>query len=82
MTIQSINPELLARIEASLDTIRPHLQMDGGDLEIVGMTADNILKVRLLGACEACPMSFMTMKAGVEHSVKMAVPEVQGVETV
>ncbi len=73
---------LLERIETSLDSIRPHLQMDGGNIEVVDFTDDHILKVKLLGACENCPMSFMTMKAGVEQSVKMAVPEVKSIETV
>ncbi|MCC7224922.1 MAG: NifU family protein [Chitinophagales bacterium] len=73
---------LLSRVEQSLDTIRPHLRSDGGDIEIVGITDDYILQVRWLGACLSCPMSFMTMRAGIEQAVRMAVPEIVAVEAV
>ncbi len=78
------NPKqsMLERIERSLDGIRPHLKLDGGDIKVVELTDDNILKVKLLGACENCPMSFMTMKAGVEHTVKAVVPEIVAIEAV
>lgn len=74
--------ELLDKIEASLNIIRPHLQGDGGDIEVVDITDDFVVKVRLLGSCEGCPMSFMTMKAGVEQSVRTAVPQIKAVEAV
>lgn len=74
--------ELIEKVEASLDTIRPYLKADGGDIEVVEITDDNVVKVRLLGACESCPMSFMTMKAGVEESIRSAIPGIKGVETV
>lgn len=75
-------PDLLQRIETSLDSIRPYLMADGGNIQVVGVTADMVLQLKLLGNCEECPMSFMTMKAGVEQAVKHAVPEIQRVETV
>jgi len=74
--------ELLSKVEESLNLIRPHLQGDGGDIEVIDITDDYVVKVRLIGSCEGCPMSFMTMKAGVEHSVKTAVPQIKAVEAV
>ena len=74
--------EILKRIEMSLDTMRPYLKNDGGNVEVVEFTDDNILKVRLVGACETCPQSYMTMKAGIEGAVKQSVPEVASVEAV
>ena len=72
---------LIQRIEKSLNSIRPHLITDGGNIEVVDVI-DNIVQVKLLGACGTCPMSEMTMKAGVELSIINAIPEIQGVETV
>jgi Fe-S cluster biogenesis protein NfuA len=74
--------EIYDKVEVSLDTIRPYLKADGGDIEVVEITDDLIVKVRLLGACENCPMSFMTMKAGVEESIRSAIPQIKGIETV
>ncbi|QQS28626.1 MAG: NifU family protein [Sphingobacteriales bacterium] len=74
--------ELLEKVQQSLNSIRPHLQTDGGDIEVVDITEDFVLKVKLLGSCGDCPMSFMTMKAGVEYSVKTAVPQIVAVEAV
>lgn len=68
------------KIEGSLDTLRPALRADGGDVEFVGFDRDaGIVQVRLTGACSACPISVMTMKQGIERRVKMDVPEVQEV---
>lgn len=64
-----------------LETIRPGLQMDGGDIELVGV-ADGIVKVRLTGACAGCPMSMMTLQMGVERVLKKEIPEVVRVEAV
>lgn len=72
---------ILARVEAALDSIRPYLKADGGNIEVVDITEDKVLKVRLLGNCESCPMSFMTMKAGVEEAIKKHVPEITALET-
>lgn len=71
--------EILGKIEASLDTMRPYLKDDGGNVEVVGITDDMIVQVKLVGACSTCPQSYMTMKAGIEDAVKRAVPEIKGV---
>ena len=71
--------ELLDRVEASLDTMRPYLNDDGGNVEVVEISDDMIVKLRLVGACSSCPQSFMTMKAGIEEAVKRSVPEIKGV---
>ena len=68
------------KVELALQSIRPFLQRDGGDVELVNITDDNIVQVRLLGACESCCMSQMTLKAGIEESIKNAIPEIQSIE--
>ena len=73
---------LISKIEASLDTMRPYLMSDGGNVEVVDVTDDMIVHLKLLGACSTCPQSFMTMKAGIETAVKQAVPEIKGIEAV
>lgn len=65
-----------------MDTIRPYLKADGGDIELVEITNDWVVKVRLQGACHECPMSLQTMKGGVEMVVKRAAPNVSAVEAV
>lgn len=74
--------KILERVEESLNTMRPYLNDDGGNVEVVEITDEMIVKVKLLGACSNCPQSFMTMKAGIEDAVKRAVPEIKGVEAV
>ena len=74
--------DLIQRIETSLDSIRPYLEADGGNIKVVGVTDEMVLQLKLLGNCEDCPMSFMTMKAGVEETIKHSVPEITRVETV
>ena len=69
------------RVEKALETIRPALQADGGNIELIDVV-DGIVKVRLTGACGGCPMSQMTLKMGVERVLKQQVPEVKGVENV
>jgi Fe-S cluster biogenesis protein NfuA len=71
--------QLLKRIEDSLNTMRPYLRDDGGNVEIVKITDDMDLWVKLTGSCSTCPQSFMTMKAGIETAVKQAVPEIKSV---
>jgi Fe-S cluster biogenesis protein NfuA len=71
--------DILDKIEASLDTMRPYLKDDGGNVEIVDITDEGVLRLRLLGSCSSCPQSFMTMKAGIETAVKQAVPEIKSV---
>lgn len=70
------------RIESSLDTIRPALHIDGGDVEFVTVDDAGVLHLRLLGACGACPISSVTVKHGIERRVRAMVPEVSGVQTV
>ena len=74
--------KLTARVEEALDQIRPYLQADGGNVSLLEITDDNIVRVELHGACKTCSMSMMTMKAGIEESIKRAVPEIKGVEAV
>ena len=69
-------------IQAALDLVRPQLQADGGDAEIVEITEDGIVKLRLKGACCGCPMSQMTLKMGIERVLKEKVPAVKSVESV
>lgn len=73
---------LLAQVEEALDTIRPYLVTDGGNVSVEEITPDNIVKLKLLGACGNCPMSIMTLKAGIEEAIKKAVPEIKGVDAV
>jgi len=67
-------------VEAALDTIRPYLEADGGNVSVQEITPDKMVKLKLLGSCGSCPMSIMTLKAGIEQAIKKAVPEVAGVE--
>ena len=69
------------RVQAALDDIRPQIQMDGGDVELVAIEG-NIVKVRLVGHCAGCPMSQMTLKNGIEAHLKSVVPEILSVEAV
>lgn len=64
------------RIQAALDRIRPAVQMDGGDVQLVDVTDDGVVTVQMMGACGGCPMSMLTLKAGIERIVKQQVPEV------
>ena len=70
---------IINKIEAALDEIRPYLKSDGGDISLVEITDDYIVKVKLMGACETCHVSMMTLKNGVEVAVKNAVPKVKKV---
>lgn len=70
------------KIEKALSQIRPYLQADGGDVELVSVTDEGVVNVRLKGACEGCPMSAYTLKLGIEQKLKEAVPEVKKVEQV
>ncbi len=70
------------KIEAALNKIRPMLQADGGNVELVDVTSDGVVKVKLVGACGGCPMSQMTLKAGIEKTLKQEVPEVKEVVAV
>lgn len=74
--------ELLEKIENALDSIRPYLQADGGNVKLLEVDTHNIVRLELLGSCGSCPMSTMTLKAGVEEAIKRVVPEIQGVEAI
>lgn len=77
-----MNEVLIPKIQDALDQMRPFLERDGGDVELIGVTDDMVVQVRFLGACRSCDMSAMTLKAGIEEAVKRAVPEVKAVEAV
>lgn len=72
--------ELENKVLAALEGLRPFLQNDGGDIELVEISKNNVVRVKLLGACSSCSMSQMTMKAGVEEAIKRVAPEVTAVE--
>lgn len=72
-------PDLKEKVEKVLETIRPALQADGGDIELVEVTDNGIVRVRLVGACQGCPMSSMTLQDGVERTLKEQIPEVKEV---
>ncbi|HTI59926.1 NifU family protein [Mucilaginibacter sp.] len=73
---------LIEQVEAALDTIRPYLETDGGNVSVEEITPENVVKLKYLGACGNCPMSIMTLKAGIEEAIKKAVPEITGVEAI
>ncbi len=70
------------RVERILAEIRPNLQRDGGDVELVEVSADGVVKVKLTGACGGCPMSTLTLKMAIEKRIKDAIPEIKSVEQV
>ena len=74
--------DLKARVQQVLNTIRPALQMDGGDCDLVDVTADGIVQLRLRGSCGSCPSSVMTLKMGIEKRLKSSIPEVKSLVTV
>lgn len=76
-----MNQETRDKIETALDSIRPYLKADGGNVEVVELH-EGTLKVELKGACRTCSMSMMTMKAGIEETIKRAVPEIREVVAV
>ena len=73
--------EIIPKIEEAIDQLRPFLKADGGDIQLLRVE-DNVAKVKLLGACQSCNMSAMTLKAGVEEAVKKAAPQIIAVEAV
>ena len=70
------------KVQAAIDKIRPMLKADGGDVELIDISEDGVVQVRLQGACSGCPMSQMTLKNGIERIIKQEVPEVKSVESV
>ena len=76
------DPVIIQKIQEALTQIRPYLEADGGDVSLIEISDDYIAKVQLHGACKDCSMSMMTLKAGVEESIKRAVPEIKSVVAV
>lgn len=74
--------QLLLRIEDALSSVRPHLKVDGGDVEVVEVTDDMYVKIRWMGMCESCSMSAMTLRAGISEAIRGKIPEILGVEAV
>jgi Fe-S cluster biogenesis protein NfuA len=74
--------EIINKINASIEIIRPYLQNDGGDISLVEVTDDLIVRVKLHGACGSCPYSLMTLKNGVEQAIRRDVPEIKEVVAV
>jgi Fe-S cluster biogenesis protein NfuA len=74
--------ELTIIINKSIELLRPFLHADGGDMELTEITDDYVVRVKLLGACSDCTMSFMTLKSGLEEALKVSAPEIKSVESV
>jgi Fe-S cluster biogenesis protein NfuA len=74
--------DIISRIEASLDSIRPYLEADGGNIKVLEVTEDKTLRLEFVGNCGSCPMSTMTFKAGVEEAIKRLVPEIKNIEVI
>ena len=74
--------ELAKKIESSLDSIRPYLKADGGDVKVNSISEDNVVQLEFVGACGNCSMSTMTFKAGVEAAIKRDVPEIKSIEVI
>lgn len=77
-----MNKELVSRVEEALQQIRPYLEADGGNVSLLEVTEDNVVRLELLGACKSCSMSMMTMKAGIEETIRRSVPEISAVEAI
>jgi len=82
MTTTMKKEELNERIETALNNIRPYLEADGGNVRILEITKEQVLKLEFMGNCGSCPMSTMTFKAGVEEAIKRSVPEIKSIEVV
>lgn len=82
MTTVPDQTDLLKRIESALDTMRPFMIADGGNVELVEVDDSMMAKVKLVGSCSSCNMSHMTMKAGVEEAVLKSVPELKGITAI
>ncbi|MCK5838807.1 MAG: NifU family protein [Bacteroidales bacterium] len=74
--------ELQERVLNVIEQLRPYLQADGGDIQLVNITDENVVNVELLGACGSCPYSQMTLKNGVEEAMRKAIPEIKSVEAI
>ena len=76
------NEDLIRRIEISLDNIRPYLEADGGNVRVIDVSKDNVVRLEFVGNCGNCRMSTMTFKAGVEEAIRKSVPEIRSIEVV
>ncbi len=74
--------DLLQKIDLALNDVRPHLNVDGGDVKVVDVTDGMVARIQWLGTCEGCYMSAMTMRAGIEQAIISKIPEINGVEAV
>jgi Fe-S cluster biogenesis protein NfuA len=81
MTLQE-KQQLVREVDAALNDIRPHLAVDGGNIEVVDVTDELVVQIKWLGNCDGCSMSAMTMRAGIEQTIKTKLPQIQGVEAV
>ena len=75
-------PDLQTRVETTLEELRPYLKADGGDIRLVEITEELVVRIELLGACADCSMINMTLKGGVESALKKAAPEVKAIEAI
>lgn len=73
------NQEMFDKVNGVIETLRPYLQNDGGDIELIEVTDDLVVKVQLQGACGSCPYSLMTLKNGVEQAIRKEIPEIKEV---
>ncbi len=73
------NQELMDKVDRALNEVRPYLETDGGNVRVLEVNDDHVVTLELLGACGSCPMSVMTMKAGIEETIKRQVPEIRDV---
>lgn len=81
MSAEILSAEALTqKIESSLDSIRPYLKADGGDVRVLHITPEHVVRLEFVGACGHCSMSSMTFKAGVEAAIRRDVPEIKGIE--
>ena len=81
-TVKNDMAALRMRVEASLDRIRPFLMADGGNIELVDISADNVMQVKLVGNCENCHLSEGTMTMGIKETIRRDVPEIVRIETI
>jgi len=79
---QEPNDEIRRQIEDALDMIRPYLMADGGSVRLLRVTPEHVVELELLGACGSCPMSTMTLRAGIEQALKRSIPQIARVEAV
>jgi len=82
MEVAAEKQELINRVEIAIDTIRPFLEADGGNVQVLDITDEGVVELEMLGACGTCPMSAMTLKAGVEDAIMRLVPEIKGIRAI